>query len=133
MRFLDDHPEVYGGGPICRVMPIAPSTCYAWKACEADPGRRWARARRDEWLRGEIQRVWDENRRQVYGAEKVWRQLNREGTRMARCTVECWLMGDMGLEGTVRGARCRTTVPVHRAERPLGLAEPMGLTQTSLR
>jgi putative transposase len=90
-------------------------------AQEADPSLRSARVKRDAELKPEIQRVWERNL-QVYGAEKVWRQLNREGIAVARCTVER-LMGDMGLEGTVRGRRCRTTVPAHAAARPLDLVE----------
>ncbi len=121
VSFIDDHREVYGVEPICRVIPIAPSTYYAHKALAADPSRRSARAQRDEWLRGEIDRVWKENFR-VYGAEKTWRQLNREGIRVARCTVER-LMGDMGLEGTVRGPSRRTTIPANESERPMDLVE----------
>ena len=81
----------------------------------------WARAKRDEELRPEIQRVWDQNL-QVYGAEKVWKQMNREGIAVARCTVER-LMGGMGLDGTVRGRRCRTTIPADTADRPMDLVE----------
>jgi putative transposase len=119
VRFIDDHRDVYGVEPICRVIPIASSTYYAFKAREADPSLRSARVKRDEELKPEIQRVWDRNLR-VYGAEKVWRQLNREGLAVARCTVER-LMREMGLEGTVRGRRCRTTVPAEAGERPLDL------------
>lgn len=119
--FIDDHREAYGVEPICEVLPIAPSTYYASKAREADPSLRSARARRDEELRADVQRVWEENRR-VYGARKVWRQLNREGIRVARCTV-ARLMREMGLRGAVRGRRVRTTVPADQAERPLDLVE----------
>ena len=97
VRFIDDHRDVYGVEPICRVIPIASSTYYAYRAREADPHLRSARAKRDEELKPEIRRVWGENL-QVYGAEKVWRQLNREGVRVARCTVER-LMRGMGLAG----------------------------------
>ncbi len=121
MSFIDDHREVYGVEPICRVMPIAPSTYYAHKVCRADPSRRSARAKRDEWLREEIRRVWDDNF-QVYGVRKVWRQLNREGIRVARCTVSR-LMDDMGLEGTVRGRSRRTTVAAEESERPTDLVD----------
>ena len=86
VRFIDDHRAMYGVEPICKVLPIAPSTYYAHKACEVDPSQRSARARRDEKLRVEIQRIWDENY-QVYGVRKVWRQLYREGIYVARCTV----------------------------------------------
>jgi putative transposase len=120
-RFIDDHRDVYGVEPICRVIPIASSTYYAFKAQEADPSLRSQRTKRDEKLKREIQRVWDENF-QVYGAEKVWRQLNREDITVARCTVER-LMREMGLEGTVRGRRCRTTIPAEEADRPRDLVE----------
>ncbi len=121
VAFIDEERERYGVEPICRELPIAPSTYHEWKACETDPTRRSARTRRDEWLRVEIRRVWDENRK-VYGARKVWRQLKREGIDIARCTVER-LMSEMGLEGAVRGRRARTTIPDDTAERPLDLVE----------
>ena len=119
--FIDEYREAYGVEPICAVLPIAPSTYYAYKAREADPALRSARAQSDERLRVEIQRVWDENRH-VYGAKKVWRQLGREGVTVARCTV-ARLMREMGLRGAVRGRRVRTTVPADLAERPLDLVE----------
>jgi transposase InsO family protein len=121
VAFIDDHREEYGVEPICRVLPIAPSTYYAHKALEADPKRRSARAKRDEWLRGEILRVWEANF-EVYGVRKVWRQLTREGITVARCTVER-LMGEMGLRGTVRGRRFKTTIADDAAARPLDLVE----------
>jgi putative transposase len=121
VRFIDDHRDVYGVEPICRVIPIASSTYYAFKAREADPSLRSARSKRDEELKPEIQRVWDQNL-QVYGAEKVWKQLNREAVAVARCTVER-LMREMGLEGVVRGRRARTTVPGDDAVRPMDLVE----------
>ncbi len=119
--FIDDHREAYGVEPICAVLPIAPSTYYAAKAREAAPSLRSARARRDDALRIEARRVWEENRR-VYGVRKVWRQLNREGIEVARCTV-ARLMREMGLRGAVRGRRVRTTVPAEQAERPLDLVQ----------
>jgi transposase InsO family protein len=119
--FIDDHREAYGVEPICAVLPIAPSTYYAAKACEADPALRSARAQRDEGLRAEVQRVWEENR-EVYGAKKVWKQLHREGVTVARCTV-ARLMRQMGLRGAVRGRRVRTTMPADQIERPLDLVE----------
>ena len=76
--FVDEHRAVYGVEPICRVLPIAPSTYYAHAHCQAAPERRSPRTRRDEVLSGHIQRVWEENF-QVYGVRKVWRQLLREG------------------------------------------------------
>ena len=105
--FIDEHREEYGVEPICKVLPIAPSTYRAHAARLADPSKRAERARRDAVLRPEIQRVWDENF-QVYGVRTVWRQLNREGIGAARCTV-ARLMGDMGLAGAVRGKPVKTT------------------------
>jgi putative transposase len=87
VAFIDEHRAVYGVEPICKVLPIAPSTYYEHRARSRDPDRRSGRAKRDEALRVEIQRVWKENFA-VYGAEKVWRQLRREGRDVARCTVE---------------------------------------------
>jgi transposase InsO family protein len=121
VAFIDDHREGYGVEPICAVLPIAPSTYYDAKAREANPALRSARAQRDEELRAEVQRVWEENRR-VYGARKIWRQLNREGVGVARCTV-ARLMREMGLRGAVRGRRVRTTMPADQTERPLDLVE----------
>jgi transposase InsO family protein len=108
IAFIDDHREVYGVEPICRVLPIAPSTYHAQVARRADPSRASERARRDAQLRIEIRRVHEANFG-VYGARKVWRQLGREGIALARCTVER-LMRDMGLRGVVRGRETRTTV-----------------------
>lgn len=121
VAFIDDHREAYGVEPICKVLPIAPSTYYAAKARLSDPALRSARAQSDAALRPEIQRVWDENRH-VYGAKKVWKQLKREGFTVARCTV-ARLMPTMGLHGVTRGRRVRTTVPADLAERPLDLVE----------
>jgi putative transposase len=122
VRFIDDHRVEYGVEPICEVLPIAPSTYYERKAFEADPARRCARVQRDEWLKVDIRRVWDGNL-SVYGAEKVWKQLNREGIQVARCTVER-LMGDLGLQGAVRGRRFKsTTVTDKAAARPLDLVD----------
>ena len=117
--FIDEHRVTHGVESICRVLPIAPSTYYQNKAREADPSLQPARARRDEYLADEIHRVWHENRT-VYGARKVWRQLNREGIKVARCTVER-LMRKAGLRGVVRGKRIRTTVPDNLADRPMDL------------
>lgn len=122
VAFVDDHREEYGVEPICSVLPIAPSTYYAHKAEQHDPTMRSARAQRDEVLREDIRRVWSDNF-EVYGPRKVWRQLNREGTAVARCTVER-LLRELGLEGAVRGGRkARTTAPGDAAERPLDLVE----------
>ena len=84
--FIDDHREAYGVEPICRVLPIAPSTYHLHVAKRADPTKMSARARRDEGLKVEIKRVFEDNY-EVYGARKVWRQLQREGFDVARCTV----------------------------------------------
>jgi transposase InsO family protein len=105
--FIDEHRDQYGVEPICRVLPIAPSTYRAHAARLADPSKLSDRARRDAELRPEIQRVWEENF-QVYGVRKVWRQLNREGIRVARCTV-ARLMSAMDLAGAVRGRSVKTT------------------------
>ena len=86
VQFIDDHRDAYGVESICTVVPIAPSTYFWHKARHADPTRRSARDHRDDGWRREIQRVWDDNQ-QVYGPRKVWRQLRRDGHRVARCTV----------------------------------------------
>ena len=121
IKFIDKNRKDYGVGPICKVIPIAPSTYYEHKAREAHPESAPLRVRRDAFLREEIQRVWDENF-QVYGAKKVWRQLKRECIHVARCTVER-LMRSMGLQGVVRGRKIKTTVPGGREERPLDLVK----------
>lgn len=117
IAFIDDHRETYGVEPICRVLPIAPSTYRAHTARRADPGRLPARAKRDAMLMAEIRRVHAANFG-VYGVRKVWRQLAREGIAVARCTV-ARLMRAMGLAGVVRGRRVRTTVPDPAATCPL--------------
>ena len=117
IAFIDAHREVYGVEPICRVLPIAPSTYHAHAARRADPGRLPARARRDAALKVAIRRVFEENFR-VYGVRKVWRQLDREGIGAARCTV-ARLMRAMGLQGAIRGKPVRTTVSNKAAPCPL--------------
>jgi len=119
VSFIDDHREDYGVEPICRLLPIAPSTYFAHKARQANPALLSARARRDAALKDEIRRVWKHNF-QVYGVRKVWRQLNREGFPVARCTVER-LMREMGLEGAVRGRKFKTTISDESAVRPADL------------
>ncbi len=120
--FIDDHREMYGVEPICRVLPIAPSTYYEQKARPVDPSRLPARLVRDVELREEVERVWKENR-SVYGARKVWLQLQREGFDVARCTVER-LMRQMGLHGVVRGRQYKTTTIVDEAApRPADLVQ----------
>jgi transposase InsO family protein len=106
--FVDDQREAYGVEPICKLLPIAPSTYFSHKAQQRDPARRSARARRDAALVEKIGRVHAENY-SVYGARKVWRQLRREGEDVARCTVER-LMRVKGLQGVVRGKGVRTTI-----------------------
>ena len=107
VSFIDAHREEYGVEPICRELPIAPSVYYEAKARQADPSLLPARSRRDAELVGQIECVHKANFR-VYGARKVWRQLHRENVMVARCTVER-LMRRLGLQGVVRGRRCRTT------------------------
>jgi transposase InsO family protein len=122
VAFIDEYRETYGVEPICRVLPIAPSTYYAQKARQADPSRLPLRLVRDAQLREEIERVWKENR-SVYGARKVWLQLKREGFAVARCTVER-LMRRMGLQGAVRGHRYKTTTVFDEAApRPADLVQ----------
>jgi transposase InsO family protein len=117
IAFIDRHRDQYGIESICAQLPIAPSQYYEQKARQADPERRPPRLRRDEALLSEIRRVHEENFG-VYGARKVWRQLGREQIIAARCTVER-LMRSLGLEGAVRGRKCRTTIADDSAERPL--------------
>jgi putative transposase len=117
IAFIDEHRAVYGVEPICRVLPIAPSTYHAHAARRADPKRLPARARRDAALMIEIRRVSEENFC-VYGVRKVWRQLGREGIGVARCTV-ARLMRTMGLQGAVRGKPVRTTISDKAAPCPL--------------
>ena len=115
MRFSAEHKERWGVEPICRELQVAPSSYYAAISRPVS-----ARRRRDEMLQGAIRRVWDEHRR-VYGADKVWAQLKREGIRVARCTVER-LMRQLGLRGVVRGkTSVRTTVGDETSDRPLDL------------
>ncbi|ELT3765319.1 IS3 family transposase, partial [Escherichia coli] len=108
MPLLDKLREQYGVGPVCSELHIAPSTYYHCQQQRHHPDKRSARAQHDDWLKKEIQRVYDENH-QVYGVRKVWRQLLREGIRVARCTV-ARLMAVMGLAGVLRGKKVRTTV-----------------------
>ena len=108
MPLLDKLREQYGVGAVCSELHIAPSTYYHCQQQRHHPDKRSARAQRDDWLKREIQRVYDENH-QVYGVRKVWRQLLREGIRVARCTV-ARLMAVMGLAGVLRGKKVRTTI-----------------------
>jgi putative transposase len=116
IAFIGDHRETYGVEPICRVLPIAPSTYHAHIARRTDPAKAPPRVRRDAELRRHIRRIWDENFR-VYGVRKVWRQLRRESIAVARCTV-ARLMQAMGLTGIVRGRTRRTTISDNAAPCP---------------
>ena len=112
MTFIAEHRSRWGVEPICRVLQVALSSYYA--GIRRPPS---ARRRRDEALREDIRRVWEEHRR-VYGADKVWAQLKREGMPVARCTVER-LMRGLGLRGVVRGkAAARTTFSEKADDRP---------------
>lgn len=116
IAFIDDQRAVHGVEPICKVLPIAPSTYHAHEGQRRDPLRLSARARRDLALRIEVRRVFDANYR-VYGVRKVWRQLQREGIDVARCTV-ARLMRVMGLAGVIRGKPVRTTISDRSAPCP---------------
>ena len=117
ISFIDDHREDYGIEPICRVLPIAPSTYHEHALRKKEPARLPERAKRDATLKPEITRVFTENFA-VYGVRKVWRQLKRESMDVARCTVER-LMRDMGLKGAIRGKPFKTTVSDKSAPCPL--------------
>ncbi len=108
IAFIDDHRDAHGVEPICKVLPIAPSTYHDHAAKRREPERLSDRAKRDEALKPAIRRIFDGNFA-VYGVRKVWRQMQREGIGVARCTV-ARLMGAMGLEGIIRGKPVRTTV-----------------------
>src|SRR5215216_3270253 len=132
IAFIDDYRDVYGVEPICKVLPIAPSTYHAHVARRDDPEKLPRRAKRDAALKTEIRRVFDENFR-VYGVRKVWRQLAREGIAVARCTV-ARLMRAMGLQGAVRGKPRRTTItdkatpcPLDRVNRQFHAPRPNAL------
>jgi putative transposase len=120
-EFIDKNRNLYGVESICGVLPIAPSTYYEHQVRQRNPGRLPARVKRDAELNVEIDRVWKENR-QAYGARKVWKQMNREGVGVARCTVRR-LMRGMGLQGAVRGRKFKTTIPDEVALRPADLVD----------
>lgn len=117
ISFIDEHRAVLGVEPICRLLPIAPSTYYEVIAKRTDVDRLSARERNDIAMKVEIRRVFNENF-QVYGVRKVWRQLQREGFDIARCTV-ARLMRMMGLQGIIRGKPAKTTVSDKAAPCPL--------------
>jgi putative transposase len=115
--FVDEHRDRLGVEPICKALQIAPSAWRRHAARARNPELLPARAQRDAALLPHIERVWQANM-QVYGADKVWRQLNREGIAVARCTVER-LMRGRGLRGIMRGKAVRTTVADAKAPCPL--------------
>ena len=117
ITFIDDNRAVHGVEPICKALPIAPSTYHKHVAERQNPALLSARAQRDTALKPEIERVFSENFA-VYGVRKVWRQMQREGYDIARCTVER-LMRDMGLAGVIRGKPVRTTISDRAAPCPL--------------
>jgi putative transposase len=117
ISFIDEHRSRLGVEPICRLLPIAPSTYYEVIAKRTDVDRLSARERNDIAMKVEIRRVFNENF-QVYGVRKVWRQLQREGYDIARCTV-ARLMRMMGLQGIIRGEPVKTTVSDKAAPCPL--------------
>ncbi len=137
IAFIDDHRDAYGVEPICRVLPIAPSTYFKHVARRRDPDGLPPRARRDAVLCEHIRRVHAENFG-VYGVRKVWRQLGRAGIAVARCTV-ARLMRQMGLQGAVRGKPVRTTVrdpaapcPLDRVNRQFEVPRPDALWVSDL-
>jgi transposase InsO family protein len=115
--YIDQHRDTYGVEPICKVLQVAPSAYRRHAARQRNPELRSARAKRDELLIPDIERVWHANM-QVYGAEKVWKQMHREDIAVARCTVER-LMRRLGLEGVRRGKSVRTTTSDTSAPCPL--------------
>ncbi len=120
--FIEEHREEFGVEPICRELPIAPATFYEHRRYRGNPELRPPRDKRDERLKAEILRVYNEHFC-VYGAEKIWRQLAREDIIVARCTVEC-LMRAMQLSGARRGRAFKvTTVANDGASRPADLVE----------
>lgn len=129
VAFIDAHRTKHGVEPICKQLPIAPSTYHECKVREREPEQISAHRLRDQVLCMDIRRIWEGNFR-VYGARKVWRQLNREGINAARCTVER-LMKDLGLQGVRRGRQCWTTIaddvllrPVDRVNRQFVATRP---------
>ena len=109
IAFIDDSSSKFGVEPICKHLPIAPSTYYGHLARRVDPERLSDRAKRDAKLRPEIERIFNDNFR-VYGVRKIWHQMRREGFDVARCTIAS-LMRDMNLEGVIIGKKIKTTIP----------------------
>lgn len=116
VSYIDDHRDRFRVEPICDVLPIVPSTYYSHKTKQRDPERRSDRAKRDDFLKPEVQRVWDENFHD-YGVRKVWLQLNREEIQVARCTV-ARLMKDLEIQGIRRGKKTFTTITDSALARP---------------
>lgn len=122
IAFVDEHRGEFGVEPICDVIEIAPSTYYEAKRCEREPARRSARRQRDEALKVEIQRIYDDNQK-VYGVRKVWIQANREGIGVAKCTVRR-LMRELGLRGATRGKGFKKTTKADQTlPRPADLVD----------
>ena len=107
VHFIDDHKNDYGVEPICRVLPIAPSTYYRAKDLESCPDKRSLRSQHDDYYVSEIKRIWQDSKCR-YGVRKVWQQMKAEGLSIARCTVEC-LMRQNDLQGVWRGKGKITT------------------------
>ena len=129
---IDKHRQDYGVDPICRVLLIAPSTYHDHVAKRRNPALAAPRVRRDIALQVEVDRVFSENFK-VYGVRKVWRQLEREGKVVARCTVER-LIKSSGLQGVIRGKPIRTTFgdktvvcPLDRVNRDFSAPGPNAL------
>jgi putative transposase len=115
-RYIDAYRPRFGVEPICRTLQVAPSTYYAARGRPLS-----ARCLRDEALKDNLVRV-HKAQFGVYGARKLWHQLKREGTAVARCTVER-LMRELGLRGVRRGRQVRTTIPDETAPRPIDLVQ----------
>ena len=109
IAFIKDHREVHGVEPICRVLPIAPSTFYAHAAIARDPGLASDRAKQDAIDRKKIEEAFEGSGKR-YGVRKIWHELRRSNHDIARCTVER-LMKAMGIQGVVRGQKPITTNP----------------------
>ena len=122
MEFIDTHKDretdglIWGVEPICRVLHFAPSVYYDYKA--RPPSRRSVE---DAELKLLIAKIWKENFR-CYGAEKIWRQLQRDGVSAGRDRV-ARLMRELGISGVVRGKPRRTTVPAPQGARPEDLVK----------
>ena len=119
--FIDQHRDQYGVEPICKLLPIAPSTYRRVKQFEVNPSLRSARAQRDAVLKPEIKRVWEDSY-ENYGVRKVWLQLKREAIQVARCTV-ARLMKQLNLQGVKRSRRIKTTIQSDEDNKPVDLVK----------